>query len=39
VRLSMPGNWQYTGGLVMFFSQFLIQAELFFTIPCTCPWH
>jgi hypothetical protein len=35
----MPGNWQYTGGLVMFFSQFLIQAELFFTIPCTCPWH
>jgi MFS family permease len=33
VRLSMLGNRQFTGGLVMFFFQFLIQAGLFFTIP------
>jgi MFS family permease len=33
VRLSMLGNQQFTGGLVMFFFQFLIQAGLFFTIP------
>jgi MFS family permease len=33
VRLSMLGNRQLTGGLVMFFFQFLIQAGLFFTIP------
>ena len=32
-RLSMLGNRQFTGGLVMFFFQFLIQAGLFFTIP------
>jgi hypothetical protein len=39
VRLSMLGNRQLTGGLVMFFFQFLIQAGLFFTIPCTCRSH
>jgi MFS family permease len=33
VRLSMFGNRQFTGGLLMFFFQFLIQAGLFFTIP------
>src|SRR5450631_2593502 len=33
VRLAMLGNRQFTGGLVMFFFQFLIQAGLFFTIP------
>jgi MFS family permease len=33
VRMSMLGNRQFTGGLVMFFFQFLIQAGLFFTIP------
>jgi MFS family permease len=33
VRLSMFGNRQFTGGLVMFFFQFLVQAGLFFTIP------
>ncbi len=33
VRLSILGNRQLTGGLVMFFFQFLIQAGLFFTIP------
>ena len=33
VRLSMLGNRQFSGGLVMFFFQFLIQAGLFFTIP------
>src|SRR6476659_2195479 len=33
VRLSMFGNRQFTGGLLMFFFQFLVQAGLFFTIP------
>jgi MFS family permease len=33
VRLTMLGNRQLSGGLVMFFFQFLIQAGLFFTIP------
>ena len=33
VRVSMLGNRQFTGGLVTFFFQFLIQAGLFFTIP------
>ena len=33
VQLSMLGNRQLNGGLVMFFFQFLIQAGLFFTIP------
>jgi Na+/melibiose symporter-like transporter len=33
VRLSLFGNRQFTGGLSMFFFQFLIQAGLFFTIP------
>jgi len=33
VRLSMLGNRQFTGGLGMFFFQFLVQAGLFFTIP------
>jgi MFS family permease len=33
VKLPMFGNRQFTGGLVMFFFQFLIQAGLFFTIP------
>jgi len=33
VRLSMLANRQFSGGLVMFFFQFLIQAGLFFTIP------
>jgi MFS family permease len=33
VRLSMFGNAQLTGGLLLFFFQFLIQAGLFFTIP------
>jgi MFS family permease len=33
VRLSMLRNRQLSGGLVMFFFQFLIQAGLFFTIP------
>ena len=33
VQLSMFGNRQFTGGLVMFFFQFLVQAGLFFTIP------
>ena len=29
----MFGNRQFTGGLLMFFFQFLVQAGLFFTIP------
>jgi MFS family permease len=33
VMLPMFGNRQFTGGLVMFFFQFLVQAGLFFTIP------
>jgi MFS family permease len=33
VRLSMFANAQLTGGLLLFFFQFLIQAGLFFTIP------
>ena len=33
VRLSMLGNRQFSGGLIVFFFQFLIQAGLFFTIP------
>jgi MFS family permease len=33
VRLPMLGNRQFTGGLLMFFFQFLVQAGLFFTIP------
>ena len=33
VRLEMFGNRQFTGGLLMFFFQFLVQAGLFFTIP------
>ena len=33
VQLSMLGNRQFTGGLLMFFFQFLVQAGLFFTIP------
>ena len=33
VRLNMLRNRQFSGGLVMFFFQFLIQAGLFFTIP------
>jgi MFS family permease len=33
VRLSMFGNGQFTGGVVMFFFQYLVQAGLFFTIP------
>jgi EmrB/QacA subfamily drug resistance transporter len=33
VRLSMFGHRQFTGGLLMFFFQFLVQAGLFFTIP------
>lgn len=33
VRLEMFANRQFTGGLLMFFFQFLIQAGLFFTIP------
>jgi len=33
VRPSMFGNRQMTGGLVMFFVQYLVQAGLFFTIP------
>jgi EmrB/QacA subfamily drug resistance transporter len=33
VRLSMFENQQFTGGLVMFFFQFLVQAGLFFTLP------
>jgi MFS family permease len=32
-RLSMFGNRQFAGGLVMFFFQYLVQAGLFFTIP------
>jgi MFS family permease len=33
VRLEMFENRQFTGGLLMFFFQFLVQAGLFFTIP------
>ena len=33
VQLSMFGNRQFSGGLLMFFFQFLVQAGLFFTIP------
>ena len=33
VRPSTLGNRQITGGLLMFFSQYLVQAGLFFTIP------
>ncbi|UZN01569.1 MFS transporter [Cellulomonas sp. S1-8] len=33
VRLEMFANRQLTGGLIMFFFQFLVQAGLFFTIP------
>ncbi|WP_028047420.1 MFS transporter [Cellulomonas sp. URHE0023] len=33
VELEMFENRQFTGGLLMFFFQFLVQAGLFFTIP------
>ncbi|WP_066883660.1 MFS transporter [Carbonactinospora thermoautotrophica] len=33
VRPSMFGNRQMTGGLLLFFFQYLVQAGLFFTIP------
>jgi MFS family permease len=33
VRMHMFANRQFTGGLVMFFFQFLVQAGLFFIIP------
>ncbi len=33
VQMAMFGNRQFTGGLVMFFFQYLVQAGLFFTIP------
>jgi EmrB/QacA subfamily drug resistance transporter len=33
VQLAMFGNRQFSGGLVMFFFQYLVQAGLFFTIP------
>jgi MFS family permease len=33
VRLAMFGNGQFTGGIVMFFFQYLVQAGVFFTIP------
>jgi MFS family permease len=33
VRPSLLGNRQLTGGMLMFFIQFLVQAGLFFTIP------
>jgi MFS family permease len=33
VRLSMFRNRQLSGGLVMFFFQYLVQAGLFFTVP------
>ena len=33
VRPSMLSNRQLTGGLVMFFGQYLVQMGLFFTIP------
>src|SRR5262249_55070432 len=33
VQLSLFANRQLSGGLVMFFFQFLIQAGLFFTVP------
>jgi MFS family permease len=33
VRPELLGNRQLTGGLVLFFHQYLIQAGLFFTIP------
>jgi Na+/melibiose symporter-like transporter len=33
VRLRMFGNAQFSGGLLMFFFQFLVQAGLFFTLP------
>jgi MFS family permease len=33
VQMAMFGNRQFSGGLVMFFFQYLVQAGLFFTIP------
>ena len=33
VQMAMFANRQFTGGLVMFFFQYLVQAGLFFTIP------
>ncbi len=33
VQMAMFTNGQFTGGLVMFFFQYLVQAGLFFTIP------
>ena len=33
VQLSMFGSRQFSGGLLMFFFQFLVQAGLFFVIP------
>jgi MFS family permease len=33
VQMEMFTNRQFTGGLVMFFFQYLVQAGLFFTIP------
>jgi MFS family permease len=33
VQMAMFSNRQFTGGLVMFFFQYLVQAGLFFTIP------
>ena len=33
VHLSMLENRRFTGGLLMFFFQYLVQAGLFFTIP------
>jgi predicted MFS family arabinose efflux permease len=33
IRLSMLENRQFSGGLLMFFFQFLVQAGMFFAIP------
>ena len=40
--LVSPGlfaNRQMTGGLLMFFFQFVVMMGLFFAIPSTCPWR
>jgi hypothetical protein len=39
VRPSLLGNRQMTGGLLMFFVLYLVQAGMFFTIRCICRCH
>ena len=38
-RPGLLRNPGLVGGLAMFFFQFLLQAGLFFTVRCSCPWR